>query len=409
MLNRKLLKVIGLLTLGVSLQGCMSTSQPRQLTSQEEELRNQMMQAMIAKMKVNTATLQSSQSIQPTPVAKAKPILTVDELNHQIESLNSNNTGVSFEHSKDGVKIDGVMYLDPEGEITKVGSNSLTGEFSYLARTNRNEYVVKYNKSGSSADAITLAYATIDARGAKVTTVTGSKLSGNSIIPTSRGFIIARDSSVFNFDPRDGVTNFSAKNNYHIAKYQNGDVASTGYVLLEKDPEVNANPVTNLMSSFSSLTSTIGLTEDKVSEYLLANVKTGSVVPLNIRTDGKKINVLSECKKKNSFVNKCAKSESRESLYKQNGFKNLSHYFWKVYWFNTPDGLYAVAQESGLKKVTIINLNTAKKSTAFERTLGISGFTATQTPEGKITVSAHLGFSTETIDDAVAFFNKQGV
>ncbi|NQZ91086.1 MAG: hypothetical protein HRT97_01950 [Moritella sp.] len=411
MLNRKLLKVICVLILGVSLQGCMSTSQPQQLTPQEQELRNQMMQAMIAKMKASTVALQSQQNVnqnlQPVPVPKAKPTLTIDDLNHQIEGLESNDTGISFERSRDGIKVNGIMYLDPEGEITRVGSNSLTGEFSYLVHTHGNEYVVKYNKAGSGAEAITLAHATVDSRGAKVVTVTGRKLSGNSVIPTSRGFIVARDSSAFNFDPRDGLNSFSAADGYHIARYQNGDVSSTGYILLEKDPETDS--VANLMDSFSSLVGSIGIIEDEAFEYLLANIKTGSVVPLNIRTSGKNIHVLSECRKKNSIVNECAKSESRESLFEPNGSKNLRHYFWKVYWFNTPEGSYAIAQESGLKKITIINLKTAKKSVAFERALGISGFTTTQTPEGKITVDASLGFSTETIDDAVAFFNKQGV
>lgn len=407
MLNQTLLKVMCVLTLGLSLQGCMSTSQPKQLTAQEQELRNQMMQAVIAKMNASTAALQSQQNVEPTLAPEAKPALTIDDLNRQIESLKSNDTGISFERSRDGVKVNGVMYLDPEGEITRVGSNSLTGEFSYLVHTHGNEYVVKYNKAGSGAEAITLAHAKIDNSGAKVVTVTGRKLSGNGVIPTSRGFIVARDSSAFNFDPRDGLNNFSAADGYHIAKYQNGDVSSTGYILLEKDPETD--DIANLMGSFSSLAGSIGIIEDEAFEYLLANIKTGSVVPLNIRTNGKNISVLSECKKKNSIVNECAKSESRESLFEQHGSKNLSHYFWKVYWFNTPEGSYAVAQESGLKKITIINLKTTKKSVAFERSLGISGFTTAQTPEGKITIDASLGFSTETINDAVAFFNKHGV
>jgi len=409
MFNRKLLKVVCVLVLGFSMQGCMTTREPPQLTPQEQELRNQMMQAMIAKMEASTAALQSQPSINHNlqPVPKSKPALTIEDLRSQIESLKSNDTGVSFERSRDGIKVNGVMYLDPEGEITRVGSNSLTGEFSYLVHTRGNEYVVKYNKAGSGFEAITLAHAEIDGSGAKVVTVTGRKLSGDGVIPTSRGFIVARDSSAFNFDPREGLNNFSATDGYHIARYQNGDVSSTGYILLEKDPETDS--VADLMGSLSGLAGSLGIIEDEAFEYLLANIKTGSVVPLNIRTSGKNVNVLSECKKKNSIVNECAKSETKESLFEKNGYKNISHYFWKIYWYNTPEGAYAVAQEHGLKKITIINLETAKKSVAFERALGINGFTIKQTPEGKITVDASLGFSTETIDDAVAFFNKQGV
>lgn len=407
MFNRKLLKTAGILTLSFSIQGCMTTNTPPELTQEERELRTQMMQAMIAKMNANTAVLTPQKNLLSPPVPKAKLSITANELAKKIENLESNETGVSFELSKDGIKVNGVMYLDPEGEITRVGSNSLTGEFSYLIHTGGNQYVIKYNKAGSEAEAITLANAEIDRNGAKVVTVTGRKLSGNGIIPTSRGFIIARESSAFNFDPLVGLNSFSATEGYHIAKYQNGDVSSTGYILLEKDPETDS--VADLMGSLSDLAGSLGIMEDDASEYLLANIETGSVVPLNIRTSGNDIQILSECRKKNSIVNECAKLETKESLFEKNGSKNIGHYFWKIYWFNTPDGAYAVAQEHGLKKITIINLDTAKKSVAFERALGINGFTTKQTPEGKITVDASLGFSSEKIDDAVLFFNEQGV
>ena len=75
-------------------------------------------------------------------------------------------------------------------------------------------------------------------------------------------------------------------------------------------------------------------------------------------------------------------------------------------WFNTPEGPFAVTQEAGLRKLTITNLKTGGKVIAFERMLGINGFSVDRNAEGVISISASLGFFSENIPDALAFFKS---
>lgn len=80
--------------------------------------------------------------------------------------------------------------------------------------------------------------------------------------------------------------------------------------------------------------------------------------------------------------------------------------FWSLFWFDTPDGAFAVAREVGSRKVTITELATGTKVVLFERTLGINEFQAVQSTSGIIRINAKLGLSSATIEDAVAIFKN---
>jgi hypothetical protein len=388
-----------------SLSGCMSNQ--RQPTPEELAMQKKVMEAFMGKMNNGPSAYQPQ--VAPAVVEPTREKVSKADLITSIESLPSIASGVSFERKKDGIKINGKTFLDPEGEIVKFGSNNLNGDFTYIIKTGQKEDLIKYGRAGSN-DTVTLGYLVTGRDGVNVETVTGKKLSGNAIIPTSRGFVISRKASAFKFDPLNGVSSFSSKDGFHVARFQNGDVASSGFILLEKDEEKESESplgaVTGLFGALKDAGNAFGVIDSASYEYMLADLDSDAAVPLDITTEGKKIGVYSNCRKKNAFVNDCANVNYKESLYNKDGSKNLSHYYWKVYWFNTPEGPFAIAQEAGLRKVTITNMKTGEKVIAFERMLGINGFDAKQSDVGVISLSASLGFSSDSISDAVDFFNK---
>ena len=65
-----------------------------------------------------------------------------------------------------------------------------------------------------------------------------------------------------------------------------------------------------------------------------------------------------------------------------------------------------MSQEGGLGKVSATDLNSGKKVILFERALGIAAFSATQDANGKIGVTAQMGFSSESRDDVLALLDS---
>ena len=57
-------------------------------------------------------------------------------------------------------------------------------------------------------------------------------------------------------------------------------------------------------------------------------------------------------------------------------------------------------------KVSATDLNSGKKVIQFERALGIAAFSATQDANGKIGVTAQMGFSSESRDDVLALLDS---
>ena len=65
-----------------------------------------------------------------------------------------------------------------------------------------------------------------------------------------------------------------------------------------------------------------------------------------------------------------------------------------------------MSQEGGLGKVSATDLNSGKKVILFERALGIASFAATQEADGKINVTAQMGFSSESRQDVAALLDS---
>jgi len=153
------------------------------------------------------------------------------------------------------------------------------------------------------------------------------------------------------------------------------------------------------MGTFKSLGSHFGLS--KKEDYGLMNLDTGKAVMFNISSDAKNQNAcVQRGQQINSFMNKCEKSVSFESLYDQAGQPNVGHYYWRVMWVNTPSGkTIAVTIEDGVKRLIATDLSSGKKVLLKERMMGINQFKIYQNGQGKIFADVQLGFSNETVED----------
>lgn len=314
--------------------------------------------------------------------------------------------GVSFERFRDGFAIDGARYLDPEGRITAYGFDASTGDFTYLAQTGAGQFVLKSGRAANGAEPIEIAKA--ESRGGLWTVVsaTGKKFSGKRLIPLARGFIVARDNTGYRYVPGKGMTSFAAPEAFSIAPLQSGNVSGTGYLLLERNPEQQAGAGNSLgapIGSVKALGSTLGMT--RKDDYALLNIDNRKLVPVNIAIEDKQVQVMSACRQRNFMMAECQHMDSYESVFQANGQPNMTHYFWRINWFNAGGRPILVSQEGGLTQVVAADLDSGKKTPLFERAMGIASFTAVQGKDGKIAVTAQMGFSSEKKEDVVTLLD----
>lgn len=393
--------------LSSTMVGCMSTpSSPQPQISAEQ--RAKIMQAREAFIQRMTGQIPSNQKyIQTQEKEQVEiPKTSESELAESIAKLNeSAKSSVKIERVRDGLKINGAPYLDPEGSILDFAADPLTGNVVYVVKINNNTRIYKYMNVGSDGLPVTLGKAVESRSNASFESASGQKLNGRNVLPTSKGVLVIRDGSAFHYVPGKRVTSLMVPENYHVAPIQNGDLGSTNYLLLEKNPvNQKTQPFGSLLSKLTAIGNTLGATE--VDDYVLYNIDTHNMITLDVSAEGKSVAHHSNCKKLNSVINECSSVNYYNSLYKEDGFRNTSHYYWKISWYNTAQGAFAVAGEKGLAQVNLINLNERKKATLFERTLGINGFDSEQNPDGKITIKAKMGFSVEKIDDAVQTYQQ---
>ena len=331
-------------------------------------------------------------------------VLSDEALLGKLSSFPKRPDNLLIDDRKDGFSVNGAGYVDPEGAIRNYAIDPVSGLATYLAETEPNTFQIKVIRVGTDAEPVQIGTAFRRDSGWQVVTVTGKKMSGEDLtIMQGAGFLVARSSAAFVYRPGKGIQNVSIPNDFLVARFQRGDVLGTNHLLLERyvSPQSRDN---NIFDSLKALGNTLGI--NKKEDYALFNFAKSEVIPINISDSGKSVGSYSRCNRRNAVVNDCARVDFRESLYDNIG-KNLSHYYWRINWFSTPpSGAILIAQENGLKDITIRDLISGKKTIAFNRTLGISGYDAIQSSNGKIGIIANMGLSREKIDDAVAFLAK---
>lgn len=297
---------------------------------------------------------------------------------------------------KDGFLVNGQVFLDPEGRISRYAVDPIGGSATYLAETGGRSAKIKWIGLGRLDQPVDIGLAVSGPNGWNVTTASGKTLSGELLILIPGGVIVSRTTAAFRYDAGRGVSNIAFPDGYQITPLQHGAVGTTDTILLERQNTGTANPVADLGKLFGRIAGA------KSEDFAFLNVRTGSLIPLNIDAGGKSVHSYSDCRRKNGIVNYCERMTSFESLYDVNGQRNLSHYYWRADWFRTSGGAYAVVQENGLKEINVIDLASGRRINVFNRTLGIAGYNVA-VAGGKVRIVANWAFQEHVIPDVEAF------
>ncbi len=352
-------------------------------------------------------------NIHVRPAQSKNMILTNEQktahqkLAQEILKYPKSQKGVKFQKLKDGFSINDDVYLDSEGEIVNYGYDWKDGSFTYLIKISPKEYKIKFNRVNSNQKPLEIATLKRDGNSINVETTTNEQFRGNGIILTSKGFIVNRDNSAFIFNIGEETKQFTTPSSWHIAYFQNGDVASTKFILLEKDAIRSQNKLKQFWQQTLDLGNTLGLYTK--NDYMLINIENPKKkYLLNISIGDKEIMILSECKKHNRYIALCDQVDYKNSLYQQNGLRNFEHYYWSIMWFQGKNTNFSISKERGDVKVLIRDLNTGKTVEAANRISGFNSFTALQDADGIVKVHIDSGLLKGVdIDDVEAFLEKE--
>jgi hypothetical protein len=344
------------------------------------------------------------------PAAPALPQISEEQLAQKLATWPAQKGPFAVEKFRDGFSIDGRRILDPEGRIVKSSVDQKTGDAAYLIETGADAFRIKLmrHKSGTP---ITVATAYRQSGQWTVETATGVRVSGARLNVSARGFLIARENSLFKYVAGAGLESYGLPEAFTLAPLQNGNVSTTGWVLLEKRAEtvqqeggVLANTeIGSLWKAVKAVGAAAGISKSD-ADYALYNLDSGKSVPIGISFGEKQTGIVSQCQSRNMWVAACDRYESVESAYQQDGSPNRAHYYWRVSWFNTPEGNVAVVMEDGITKVDAIHLDTDKRAVVFQRTLGIGDWSCKQEPDGRVTAKARLGFDEGVVDNVASLF-----
>lgn len=331
--------------------------------------------------------------------------MTENELRGQIDAWQPFSGAASVKMMRDGIEINGQQILDPEGRISQYSFDEATGNLGYVVDLPNGVMAVKVTRAGVTTP---IKIATLAKSGAAWSTqlATGTSINGNNFSVQPNGFVISRESSIFVYQAGKGMSSYSAPQGYVVAPLQKGNIATTGYILLERE---NATGGDNAFSSMASSVKAIGKVFGATTkeDYALMRVADARLVPINVEADSKTQSVGRNCRQRNAFINDCKSMVSFESLWTNVGTRS-QHYYWRIDWVQTKVGPVAVVNEGST--LNIVTLNDGAKIPVFNRTLGINEFDLTRSHDGTLGLRIKAGLSTETVPDIVAAMgNPQSV
>ena len=340
----------------------------------------------------------------PAPQA---PLLTEAAMAAKIAALPHSDQGVVFQRFRDGFAVNGQRYVDPAGTIVAYGFDARTASYTDVVATSPTTFTIKTGSALPGATPITIATAVRNAAFWNVTTATGQQLSGQNVIPISVGFVVVRGNVGFRYVPGQGIVDIAPPAGYRIARFQNGDIGATGYILLERDPASEPAPSSlgSLFSDVKSIGATLGMTRAS-ADYALMRIGDGHLVPIDIPMDGKEVLVMRDCHRRNALVNICRQANSYDSLYEPDGSKNSGHYFWRINWFESDGHPIMITEEDGVATLAMTDLNSGRRIVLFHRAMGISDDSVQQEANGQVDVDAQWMFTHHTLRDVAAMFNR---
>lgn len=350
---------------------------------------------------------------QPAPnLVAQQPRISEAELASLVAAWPEAQGPFAIERFRDGFGVNGRRVLDPEGRIFQYALDSASGDIAYAIESGANQYVVKLMRHGDNPP---LVIASASKQGGQwlVETVTGVRVIGSRLTLSGRGFIVARDNALFRYDAGRGLISSALPETHTLAAAQNGDIAATGWVMLEKRQDTKAqeggalgnSSLGQLFGAVKAFGAAVGVNKSD-SDYALYELGTGKLLPIGISLGEKQSHILSQCHRRSAVINQCDRMDSIESVWAQDGSPNRGHYFWRASWYRTAVGPVAVVMEDNIGKIQAINLTTEQRSVVFERTLGIGDWSARQMPDGRVEVKAKLGFETAVQPDALQLFNQ---
>lgn len=389
--------------------GEITPEQEQAMLRQQRELRLRMTTAFGGLRQQAGALAQQAQaaapdaaSLPPTPTAASPAVaqaaaVTREALVADAQARMAPGPFVVFSRRPDGFNVDGRPYLDPDGRIVDFGGDGVSGMVVYVVDTGDGSALVKLMNARSGAQPMLLGH--LSERGDTVSfrSVAGETAGGLKARPTSRGLVFLRDGSAVTYDWQTGAKAIALPEGFAMAEFQNGDVGGTRHVLLERVDSRRVKPdkiLTDAVSMFRTVTGQ----KDKSFDYALFNVDTGSVVPLNISAARNEVHKGYGCNH-SGLGRRCARWETANAIYEQDGRPNYSHYFWSLEWQNTAHGPLATAIENGLREVNVIRLSDGARFNAFDRGMGIQYFTTETLPSGSMKVTAYWAFKGHPVED----------
>ncbi|MBS0458030.1 MAG: hypothetical protein JSS44_11960 [Proteobacteria bacterium] len=342
-------------------------------------------------------------AVQPAPAAVAATQTAGSTpagsgLQAQIAQRNAANRFTLFAPQGDGFNFDGQPYVDADGRIVKYGADFATGWVTYMAAIGPGHYLIKHQNVHSNLPPVTIGEVAEQDGFVNFRSRDGQTAGGTSILLTSNGVMVERDASLVDFDLTRGMQAVAVPQGFHVARFQHGDVAGTGYMLLERvdaDPNNPAHAIKDLGAVVGDLFGA----KDQAYDYALYNMSTRALVPLNLSMRGKNVGYGTNCRRQNKFVDKCRGYTQYESIWQPDGRPNLDHYFWALTWQTTKYGPLAVAEENSERDLNVIRLDNGNRYNAFHRGLGLNGFTATPSADGDLHVVATIVFSKKELPD----------
>lgn len=345
------------------------------------------------------AQLAPTQPVAAQPATSTAAASSIDgALQAQIAQRNTANRFTLFAPQGDGFTFDGQPYVDADGRIVKYGADFATGWVTYLAAIGPGHYLVKHQNVHSSLPPVTIGEVAEQDGFVNFRSSDGQTAGGTNILLTSNGVMVERDASLVVFDLTHGMQAMAVPQGFHVAHYQHGDVAGTGYVLLERVDTDSNDPARAVKDLGAAVGSLFGAKDDAY-DYALYNIATHALVPLNLSMRGKNVGYGTDCRRQNRFVNKCRGYKQYESIWQPDGRPNLEHYFWALTWQTTKYGPLAVAEENDERDLNIVRLDNGNRYNAFHRGLGLNGFTATPSADGDLHVVATIVFSKKELPD----------
>lgn len=295
-----------------------------------------------------------------------------------MQSTTADGSFAIFERKSDGFSINGQPFIDPDGKILDFGADAATGLVTYLVDDGAGAALVKlYNAKAKGQPVLA---GRLRANGSRSTFegVDGQTAGGETIVPMSRGLLVTRAESIVLVDWETGVSAKSLPEGFHAAAYQNGDVAGTRNILLERTR--NPSP----LGGYGSLKELFGKSD--ASDYAFYNLDTGNLVSLQF-TRGKN----------EATFDTPAGRITRESIREEDGRPNYSHYFWSINWTNSKHGPLAVAIEKGLQDLNLIDLQTGTKHNVVHRGAGIQRFELVPLSDGDFEIRGGWSFKDHPI------------